>query len=137
MNSVMIADSSGLISLANRDDSNHKTAYKLVIKLTGSQLSVIIPSDVYSETLNTLGKKTGHDYAINAAFEISQSQAFVVADANDDLRKKALKLFSKQAESVSFTDCIVMAYADLYKTKTIFGFDEVFSKNGYQRLGFD
>jgi predicted nucleic acid-binding protein len=33
---------------------------------------------------------------------------------------------------VSFTDCIVMALADRLGTKTIFGVDEVFEKNGYR-----
>jgi hypothetical protein len=36
-----------------------------------------------------------------------------------------------RAESVSFTDCMVMATADHYGTRLIFGFDEVFRKNGY------
>jgi predicted nucleic acid-binding protein len=33
---------------------------------------------------------------------------------------------------VSFTDCVVMAVADTYGTKRIFGFDEAFTKNGYR-----
>jgi predicted nucleic acid-binding protein len=33
---------------------------------------------------------------------------------------------------VSFTDCLVMAVADRFGTKVIFGFDEVFRKNGYR-----
>jgi predicted nucleic acid-binding protein len=40
--------------------------------------------------------------------------------------------FAKQPSSVSFTDCIVMALANRLGTKLIFGFDEVFSKNGYR-----
>jgi predicted nucleic acid-binding protein len=35
---------------------------------------------------------------------------------------------------VSFTDCIVMANADEYGTKTIFGFDTDHAKNGYEIL---
>jgi predicted nucleic acid-binding protein len=35
------------------------------------------------------------------------------------------------AESVSYTDCIVMVVATGSKTKEIFGFDDAFGKNGY------
>ena len=37
----------------------------------------------------------------------------------------------KNEDYYHFTDCIVMANADSFKTKDIFGFDEVFRKNGY------
>jgi predicted nucleic acid-binding protein len=48
------------------------------------------------------------------------------------IREKALIRFEKSAKGVSFTDCLVMAFADEYKTNLIFGFDDVFSKCGYQ-----
>jgi predicted nucleic acid-binding protein len=35
---------------------------------------------------------------------------------------------------VSFTDCVVMAYADAFQTKDIFGFDKQFADAGYTRL---
>jgi predicted nucleic acid-binding protein len=35
---------------------------------------------------------------------------------------------------VSLTDCIVMAIADHYGTKDIFGFDKQFADAGYHRL---
>jgi hypothetical protein len=34
-------------------------------------------------------------------------------------------------ERGSFVDCLVMAYANLYDTREIFGFDAVFVQNGY------
>jgi predicted nucleic acid-binding protein len=33
---------------------------------------------------------------------------------------------------VSYTDCIVMVVATASKTKEVFGFDDVFGKNGYR-----
>ncbi len=39
--------------------------------------------------------------------------------------------FSTQPGSVSYTDSLVMAVADTNDTPLIFGFDEVFEKNGY------
>jgi predicted nucleic acid-binding protein len=46
----------------------------------------------------------------------------------------ALKKFAKLPESVSFTDCLVMAAADEYYTPDIFGFDKQFAEAGYHRL---
>ena len=40
-----------------------------------------------------------------------------------------------QDKRVSFVDCLVMAYARLYNTREIFGFDAVFVQNGYQLPG--
>ena len=52
-------------------------------------------------------------------------------DSDEELGE-ALKRFAQHPASVSFTDCVVMALADRVRTKTIFGFDEVFRKNGYR-----
>jgi predicted nucleic acid-binding protein len=46
----------------------------------------------------------------------------------------ALAKFKEQPEAVSLTDCIVMAVADHYSTKDIFGFDKQFEDAGYHRL---
>ena len=42
--------------------------------------------------------------------------------------------FKDQPSGVSLTDCIVMAVADDYGTKDIFGFDKQFEDAGYKRL---
>lgn len=57
--------------------------------------------------------------------------------SNDNIRLRALQNFQNQPAYVSFTDCVVMAFADEYETKDIFGFDEAFRKNGYIRVGID
>jgi predicted nucleic acid-binding protein len=41
-------------------------------------------------------------------------------------------LATAKGQSPSFVDGLVMVYADVSKTKEIFGFDEVFANNGYQ-----
>ena len=46
----------------------------------------------------------------------------------------ALNKFEGLSEAVSLTDCIVMAVADEYGTKDIFGFDKQFADAGYTRL---
>ena len=136
MSKTIIADTSGLISLVSKDDSNYKEAIEI-----GKSLSVegriYIPTEIFAETMNVLGRKLNHNSAIKAARKIERSPFFLIVDTTHELRRSALKQFKKVFESVSFTDCLVMAYADFYHTKEIFGFDEAFRKNGYIRIGID
>jgi len=137
MKTIIIADSSGLISLVSGTDRNHQKALEISQDLSQAKGSIIIPGDVFSETLNIAGKKLGHSVAIGTAEILATLGTFLVVDSDEKVREEALLLFKKLPESVSFTDCIVMATADRYKTKEIFGFDEAFHKNGYKRIGLD
>ncbi len=137
MKNTIIADSSGLISLASATDQNHQEALKISQGLFQAKGSIIIPSDVFSETLNIAGKKLGHSAAVRTAETLFTTSPFIIVDSDEKTREHAFSLFKKQPEAVSFTDCIVMATADRFKTKEIFGFDKAFSKNGYNRVGLD
>jgi predicted nucleic acid-binding protein len=81
--------------------------------------------------MNVLGKKLGHQVAVSAGKQILATPTYLIMGSDKEL-EEALERFSGQSTSVSYTDCIVMALADRLGTKTIFGFDEVFRKNGYR-----
>ena len=130
--SIFVADSSGIISLLSETDSNHQralSAKREFEKLTGS---VLVPAEVLSETINLVGKKFGHEAALSFYSTIDRSETFFVIDSSKEIRDLTFALLKKQAGSVSFTDCLVMACANQYKSKQIFGFDEIFKKSGYQ-----
>ncbi|OGG00154.1 hypothetical protein A3D78_05295 [Candidatus Gottesmanbacteria bacterium RIFCSPHIGHO2_02_FULL_39_14] len=137
MKTLIIADSSGIISLISETDKNHSLAVKISLKLEKAKGSIIVPTEVFAEILNITGKKLGHKIALIVAEKILSMKTFLISDTNEKIRKRAMDIFKDQPESVSFTDCIVMANADSFKTKDIFGFDEVFRKNGYKRIGVD
>lgn len=124
----IIADSSGLYSLIVEDDSNSQPARKIIQKI---DKTIIVPAEVFSEVLNILGKKMGRDTQLEAA-EILMSEDFSIVESDDKIRQQAINKLKSLKKSVSYTDCAVMAFADEYKTKEIFGFDEVFSKEGYR-----
>ncbi|MBI3283195.1 type II toxin-antitoxin system VapC family toxin [Candidatus Curtissbacteria bacterium] len=136
-NRLVIADSSALVSLSSITDRNHRLAISLSNQLTGTNRQLVIPGDVFAETINTLGKKVSHNMAFGTASEILNSDSSIITEANPTIRQNALDKFQNQTESVSYTNCIVMAFADEYETREIFGFDNVFRKNGYIRLGID
>lgn len=132
MNSPVIFDSSGFISLSSISDSNHLKAIEIVKQIESQSKTVIMPGEIFTEIINVVGKKIGHYVAADQAELILDSKSINIYETNEKIRLEALKKFKAQKASVSFTDCLVMAFADNFDTKDIFGFDEVFYKNGYQ-----
>lgn len=137
INKAIIADTSGLISLVSKDDSNYKKAISIGENLSEVEGRIYIPTEIFAETMNVLGKKISHASAIRAARKIERSPFFLIVDTTHEIRRSALVQFEKISETVSFTDCLVMALADFYDTKEIFGFDDAFRRNGYIRIGID
>jgi predicted nucleic acid-binding protein len=128
---LIIADSSALISLVIKSDDMHDTAVKLMQQIATDNRTVVIPCEIFAEMVNMLGKKFGHGQAIKAVEILLEGGVFVIEDTTDADRREALDWYGSMAESVSYTDCIVMVVATSSKTKEIFGFDDAFGKKGY------
>ena len=128
---VIIADTSGLVSLLLPGDHNHKEALKAARQLQAKQKSILIPAAVFVELLNILGRKVGHTAALAAVAELTPPFLVLTTQTN---MTQALKKFAELPQSVSFTDCLVMATADEYETSDIFGFDKQFADAGYTRI---
>lgn len=123
-------DTSALISFFNPLDSNHDLAVKILKSLDKSPAIMVTSVDAYSETLNTLWKKLGRKVTAEVAEYLNNQKQFLLVDTSE-IADLALQKFKTAKKSPSFTDCIVMATADKYQTKEVFGFDECFVKNGY------
>lgn len=134
IDSFLIADTSGLISLAVKSDRNHEAAVAATERLKGKQSNILVPYEILVETVNVLGKRVGHDKGSAVWVYLSATPLFVIVDSSKQAREKAIKQFQSQPKVVSFTDCVVMAVADEYSTKAIFGFDEDHARNGYAIL---
>ncbi len=128
----VIVDSSGLISLLIDTDQNHQRSIDALSNYGNAPAAIIIPADIFSESMNILGKKFSHEIAVEDGEKILGSTLFRIVEIDNNLRFQALVKLAKQPSSVSFADCVVMALADKFNTKDIFGFDVAFSKNGYQ-----
>jgi predicted nucleic acid-binding protein len=128
----IIADSSALISLFVTSDVNNTKARSILTAISKAEHAIIIPTEVFAETINLLGKKFNHTQAIEAASLLLKTDMFIIAPTTTVMRQNALKEFGKMPKGVSYTDCLVMAAADLYGTSAVFGFDDIFRKSGYQ-----
>jgi len=130
----IIADTSALVSLAVETDQNHLPATQEANRLRKVSRAIILPSDVFVETINILGKRIGHDTALKAAGELLRpGSQFVLIETRPYLIA-ALEKLKGLPPAVSLTDCLVMTIADDYGTKEIFGFDRQFADAGYRRL---
>ena len=136
-NTPIILDTSAFISLSTVTDSNYKKATEISKQIEEENRLIILPGEIFTEIVNVVGKKVGHKAAIIQANTILGSSSFTIFETTPFIRISALNKFKTQPKSVSFTDCLVMAFADEYDTKAIFGFDEAFHKNGYARVGID
>ena len=137
MNKPLIIDSSAFVSLGAIADSNYENAHIISGLIKKEDRNIIVPGDVFTETVNVVGKKIGHKAAIIQAKDIFLDPRLNIVETTPQVRQNALEKFKRQPNSVSFTDCIVMAFADEFETKEIFGFDEAFKKNGCIRIGID
>src|SRR4051812_31342608 len=68
---VIIADTSGLISLFSPNDHNHDVAVKAAKRLFNEHKDILIPAAVFVEFLNILGRKAGHAAALAAVTELT------------------------------------------------------------------
>lgn len=127
----IIIDTSALISLVSENDSNYKRATEISRELQKVSKIPIIPGEIFTEFINVLGKKAGHEKAVEKGKIIFESAEYKIIETSPEIRREAFKKFVDQPRSVSFTDCLVMAFADFFETREIFGFDEVFGKNKY------
>ncbi len=137
MKKPVIIDSSAFISLGTITDSNFEKANTISKQIEKDDRTIVMPSEVFTEIINVVGKKVGHDAAIKQGSKILSSGTITIVETTPDIRRNAFFKFQKQPKSVSFTDCLVMAFADEFETKEIFGFDEAFRKNEYTRVGID
>ncbi len=138
MHKPVIIDSSALVSLIVKADSNHKKATQISQEIIEIQNELILPYEVFAETINVIGKKSGKKEAIEAVnycIEYHEKEVITFSATNSELIIRGSEKFSDLKKSVSFTDCLVMAFADEFDTKVIFGFDKVFAQNGYTLPG--
>lgn len=128
---IIILDSSALVALLHESDALHAKSIEIARALTGRPINLILPTEVFAETVNILGKKFGNRAAIRYGQVLLADTRYYIQAPRSEILDQALRMLQKQKSSTSFTDCLVMACADQYQTKFIFGFDTVFAANDY------
>jgi predicted nucleic acid-binding protein len=136
MNKPVILDSSALIAEINVADSLHEQTKAINNVLFQTNRQVVLPYEVFAEAINIFGKKVGRSEAAQAGKALlarHNAGTLVIQTSTESILDAALDLLpTAKGQSPSFVDCLVMIYAQVYKTQEIFGFDDAFTKNGYR-----
>lgn len=134
----VILDSSALIAQINGKDLWHKNAEAIAKVIAHTERHVILPYEVFAETLNRIGNNIGRHAAVVAGRALLERDAtgdMLLAHSTPSLTAASLELLNTVEtppdKRPSFVDCLVMATANVYNTHEIFGFDAVFLQNGY------
>jgi predicted nucleic acid-binding protein len=131
---LVIFDSSGLISLVKDDDALYSTANEVAKAIENGGWQLILPSTVLCESLNTIGRHVGKQFAIlvgERMLELHSSGSLSIVELETLNVQNAIDIMKTASGNPSFVDCSVMALANEYGTPYVFGFDATFSKNGY------
>lgn len=128
----IIIDSSALVALTHPNDADHGKAVAISAALGIAERPVLVPLEVVAETLNILGKKLDHAFAVVVGERLLKGEGLLIFQPTEAPIRAALAKWRGQPGTVSYTDCVVMAYADQFETKEIFGFDAAFARNGYR-----
>src|SRR4030042_6494832 len=102
MSNSIITDSSALISLISQTDSNHKKAIANAIKIKKAKKAILIPSEVFAETINIIGKKFSHNSAVVSANELLRSKEYKITNTLENTRINAFNKFKKKPAYVIF-----------------------------------
>ena len=136
---TIIFDSSGLTALMNETDEFHTRALQMSEILTDrASWQVILPYEIFAETVTALSKRVSREAGAKAALAILdrlRAGDFVFIATDEPVYKTAIDFLRAARGSrgaPSFFDCLVMAYATHYQTPYIFGFDDAFAKYGYR-----
>ena len=139
---IVILDSSALIAQINVKDLWHQKADAIAKVIANTDRHVILPFEVLAETLNRIGNNIGRHAAVVAGQALLARHStgdILLVHSTPTLAAASLELLNTAQEPPdkrpSFVDCLVMATADFYDTREIFGFDAVFAKNGYSLPG--
>src|SRR4051812_15296726 len=84
----LVADSSGLISLTSHTDRNYPHALRAARQLEETQATILVPYDVFAETVNMVGKKQGHTKAYEVGQFLAKTAPFLVIDSSPAAREK-------------------------------------------------
>lgn len=133
MDRHIICDSSALIALMHPSTIHHTRAQATAHRLSSSAINVLIPQEVFHETVQILYNIFDADSipALCKQFMHSPPAKSPLGDTTRKMIADAVNKFARHPTSARITQYLVMSWADVYQTKEIFGFHPLFAQCGY------
>ena len=126
----VLADTSALYALADRDDDHHKNAVKIFESLKERQIVLILPNFILAETHTIINRRLGREQA--KAFLNSAIQDFHIerVSLEDEWSAHAFLQEVTREKDLSYFDAVTIAMAERIGIDEIFSFDKHFSMMG-------
>lgn len=129
---IVVADADALIALTLEKDSNHEKAIRLASLFAKKNVEVVFPATVFPEAITSLVRAANQPQKAHLINQQLQQGSFQVDYPESGTLIRASQIFeSSHSKQNTFFDAIVVATAEKLNTKTIFSFD-----NWYSKLGF-
>lgn len=129
---IVVADADALIALTLEKDPNHGKAIRLATLFAKKNVEVVFPATVFPEAITSLVRAANQPQKAHLINQRLQQGSFQIDYPGNETLVRASQIFeSSHSKQNTFFDAIVIATAEKLNTKTIFSFD-----NWYSKLGF-
>lgn len=103
---MRIADTSLLYALFSKDDVHHEEAQEK-FKIPDS---ILIPSEVWSETISLIHYRQGYDMAVKAGKALLDLPHVELLGSRMDIVRSSWDIYQKAEGDLSMLDCVVLAF---------------------------
>jgi predicted nucleic acid-binding protein len=121
---MRIADTSLLYALFSRNDVHHKEALNEV----KDPEAILIPSEIWSETISLIHYRQGSNMAIEAGKALLNLPHVELSGSRMDIIRSSWNLYQKSKGRLSIPDCIVLVWCS-DRNATPLTFDNVIRKH--------
>jgi len=129
----LLVDTSALLALVLRDDSNHGVAVTFV--RTHPHARFVLSELILAEVATRVRARAGAGQAVVVARGLLDSRRYELLFADTELLDEALERMDRFADKrLSLTDCTSFALMDRLALRAAFAFDTDFRNCGYQML---
>ena len=125
----IFVDANIFVALANKNDSTHQRANKLLAKLEKENPQLFTSSDVVKEAATIISQRIDHKSAVKFLNEIESGDITIIF-VDYDLNQKGLQEFGEQtSKNVSCVDAISFIIMEQFNMDYAFSFDRDFRKS--------
>jgi len=129
-------DADAFIAFIKKDDTNHKIAAQLYLRLKRREVVFVTSDYVFTEVVTVLSYRLGQSVAVAFIDQLrGPDHSIDIKMGDGQIFDLAGDIFKRQtSKNVSFTDCTNMAFLVRDRLDAIFSFDGIYKRNGFKTV---